>query len=203
MTDSLIVVLASSPDDGPATLRWRGLVIILLVVVMFAVAGLALLIGKRRQARRNARDLSALTGFDGAASQGGDDPTLSKGWYDAAKAEGEQSGPTQAWQDVLLGDGGDGLTGAGSPATAVSGPHYAAATEVKPAAPLPTMQVTPTAATTVAGTAVPAAASVATPAEPAVTAGNAGWSARPADDGEDAMSADWWEQAIAEDDSKA
>lgn len=72
------------------------------VVVMFLVAGAAILIARRRHSRKNARALAGDIGM-GKGTRMGSDVTHSESWLAEATAEDASSGPKQSWAAAFLG----------------------------------------------------------------------------------------------------
>lgn len=82
----------------------RPLVLIGFIVLMFGVAGLAVVLGKRRLDSAQAAALSADTGSDKGAGRGAD-TTFSDEWLEETRNEAAGEAPQQSWRDAILGPG--------------------------------------------------------------------------------------------------
>lgn len=84
----------------------RPIVLIGFVVAMFLVAGLAVLVGRRGQQRKQAKALSVDTGVSKGMVQGADD-SHSSDWLSEARSEEDDvdDTPKHNWQDLILGPG--------------------------------------------------------------------------------------------------
>lgn len=87
---------------GAVSVKMRAVIMVAFVVLMFAVAGLALVVGRRAQEARNAKRLSADTGTSKGAKHGADH-THSEAWLAAATTEEETPANRQSWQEAFLG----------------------------------------------------------------------------------------------------
>lgn len=81
----------------------RPILLIGFVVLLFGIAGLAVVLGKRRVEAQQAKALSADTGVDKGAMQGADQ-THSSDWLTATRSEIDET-PKHSWADAILGPG--------------------------------------------------------------------------------------------------
>lgn len=94
---------APTPPGAAVTGTARPLLLIGFVVVMFAAAGLAIVLGRRMVALRQAKALSADTGVLKGAMRGSD-ATFSPEWLAETRALTDD-GPKQSWAEMILGPG--------------------------------------------------------------------------------------------------